>query len=87
MDFVSGLPFDKERRVMTRGYCGSVDQVSSFPPDSYYYTSQRSEQFVVYSRDQIIRLHGVPTSIISDRDPRFTSFGKKRRGPSLQFSF
>ena len=25
-------------------------------------------------RDQIIRLHGVPREIVSDRDPRFTSF-------------
>ena len=40
--------------------------------------------------DEIVRLHGVPLSIVSDRDPRFTSrFWKKLQlalGTRLNFS-
>ena len=42
------------------------------------------------SLNQLVRLHGVPTSIVSDRDPRFTShfWGgvQKALGTRLNFS-
>ena len=31
------------------------------------------EKLVELYVDEIVRLHGVPVSIVSDRDPRFTS--------------
>ena len=42
------------------------------------------------SLNQLVRLHGIPTSIVSDRDPRFTShfWGgvQKALGTKLDFS-
>ena len=38
------------------------------------------EKLVKLHVDEMVRLHGVPVSIVSDRDPRFTS----RFWPSLQ---
>ena len=38
------------------------------------------EKLVKLHVDEIVRLHGVPVSIVSDRDPRFTS----RFWPSLK---
>ena len=38
------------------------------------------EKVAKFHVDEIVRLHGVPVSIVSDRDPRFTS----RFWPSLQ---
>ena len=49
---------------------------------------QLAEKYIT----EIVRLHGVPTSIVSDRDPRFTShfFGKSTESPgykiTLQYS-
>ncbi|XP_022897626.1 uncharacterized protein LOC111411316 [Olea europaea var. sylvestris] len=39
------------------------------------------EQFAQLYIKEIVRLHGVPVTIVSDRDPRFTSNGKVCRQP------
>ena len=46
------------------------------------HTTYSSEKLAKLYIDEIVRLHGVPVSIVSDRNPRFTS----RFWPSLQES-
>ncbi|KAA3487304.1 integrase [Gossypium australe] len=50
----------------------SIDEISTFHSD--YSLNKLAELYI----SEIVRLHGVPVSIILDRDPRFTSrFWKK----------
>ncbi|KAG8498969.1 hypothetical protein CXB51_005376 [Gossypium anomalum] len=64
----------------------TMDFVSGLPLSSNYSLDKLAELYV----SQIVRLHGVPISIVSDRDPRFTSrFWKKLQealGTKLHFS-
>ncbi|KAD6795956.1 hypothetical protein E3N88_06852 [Mikania micrantha] len=70
MDFVTGLPktFRKNDAIWV-----IVDRLSKsahfLPIQQGHSVSKLSEIFT----QEIIRLHGTPVSIISDRDPRFTS--------------
>ncbi|GKB49407.1 putative reverse transcriptase domain-containing protein [Tanacetum coccineum] len=75
MDFVTGLPrtFKKNDAIWVM-----VDRLTKsayfFPIQQGYSVSKLAEIF----QQEIIRLHGMPTSIVSDRDPRFTSRFWKR---------
>jgi hypothetical protein len=69
MDFVDGLP--------TLGLANCimvvVDKFSKFAhflPLHHPFTAQKVAQIFL---DSVFRLHGMPTHIISDRDPIFTS--------------
>ncbi|KAK1431931.1 hypothetical protein QVD17_08737 [Tagetes erecta] len=70
MDFVTGLPktFKKNDAIWV-----VVDRLSKsahfLPIQQGFSVSKLSEVFL----QEIIRLHGTPSSIVSDRDPRFTS--------------
>ena len=59
------------------GDSGQIEKSAHFLPIKITYSL--SKLMELYIRE-IIRLHGTPVSIISDRDPRFTS----RFWPSLQ---
>jgi len=59
------------------GGCGSTDQKSIFFPMKMTNSVDKLAKLYV---NEVIRLHGVPVSIMSDQDPRFTS----RLWPSLQ---
>jgi len=70
MDFVSGLPrsskgFDSIWVIIDR-----LTKSAHFLPVKKTYPIHRLAKLYV---DEIVRLHGVPASIVSDRDPRFTS--------------
>ena len=79
MDFIGGLP--RSRKGNT-GICVVVDKLTK----SAHFIPVKSKRTApwlasVYVRE-IVRLHGVPSSIVSDRDPTLpVSFGRscKRR--------
>ncbi len=87
MDFVTGLPvvrggFDSIWVIVDR-----LTKSAHFLPVKTTYTSEKLAE--IY-RDEIIRLHGAPVSIVSDRDPKFVSrFWKQVHeglGTKLNFS-
>ena len=87
MDFIVGLPkssngFDSIWVIVDR-----LTKYAHFLPVRVTYTSDKYAQLYI---EEIIRLHGVPVSIVSDRDPKFTSrFWHSLQtalGTSLKFS-
>ena len=70
MDFIVGLPH-------TPKGCDSkwviVDRLTKFAHFISVRTIFSIEKLAELYVREIIRLHGVPISIVSDRDPRFTS--------------
>ena len=70
MDFVSGLPQTQRRHDAVWVIVDRLTKTTHFLPVRMTYSLQRLAQLYVV---EIVRLHGVPVSIVSDRDPRFTS--------------
>src|SRR4051812_21631382 len=70
MDFICGLPHTRQKHEAVWVIVDRLTKSDHFLPmnmtDSYDRLSR------LYVRE-IVRLHGVPASIVSDRDPRFTS--------------
>ncbi|KAK8658830.1 hypothetical protein V6N13_029049 [Hibiscus sabdariffa] len=70
MDFVSGLPLTPKKNDAIWVIVDRFTKSAHFLPIRMDFGYQRLAELYVR---EIIRLHGVPKSIISDRDPRFTS--------------
>ena len=70
MDFIIGLPLTPRQHDAIMVTIDRLTKVAHFTPIRSSYTAT----FVanVFMRD-IVRLHGIPRKIISDRDPIFTS--------------
>ena len=87
MDFVSGLPRTTKQHEAVWVIVDRLTKVARFIPIRMTYTLDRLAKLYV---DEVIRLHGVPVSIVSDRDSRFTSkFWKSLQsamGTKLSFS-
>jgi len=87
MDFVTGLP-------KTRGFHDAIWVIVDRLTKSAHFLAIRTtlplEGLAKLYIEEIVRLHGVPVSIISDRDPRFTSrfWGSLQQalGTRLKFS-
>ncbi|KAA3487716.1 pol protein [Gossypium australe] len=70
MDFVSGLPLTPTRKDSVWVIVDRLMKSAHFISVRIEYSLQKLDKLYVV---KIVRLHGVPVSIISDRDPRFTS--------------
>ena len=77
MDFVTGLPRTQKQHDAIWVIVDRLTKSAHFLPVNVEDSLEKLAQLYV---DEIVRLHGVPVSIVSDRDPRFTS----RFWPSLQ---
>ena len=70
MDFVSGFPLTQQKHDSVWVIVDRLTKSAHFIPVRIDYSMDRLAKLYV---DEIVRLHGVPLSIVSDRDPRFTS--------------
>ncbi|WZZ87668.1 hypothetical protein YC2023_116247 [Brassica napus] len=71
MDFVTGFPTTRNKKDAVWVV---VDRLTK---SAHFLAIQKTDgvdQIVRKYIDEIVRLHGVPASIVSDRDPRFTSY-------------
>lgn len=87
MDFISGLPKTKQGFNVIWVIVDRLTKTAHFIPGKSTYRVDRWAQLYI---KEIVRLHGVPVSIVSDRDTRFTSqFWRslqKALGTQLRFS-
>ena len=70
MDFVSGLPLTQQKHDSVWVIVDKLTKSAHFIPVRMDYSMDRLAKLYV---KEIVRLHGVPLSIVSDRDQRFTS--------------
>ena len=68
MDFVSGLPLTRRKHDASWVIIDRLAKSTHFVPVRMDYSMYRLAELYV---DEIVRLHGIPLSIVSDRDPRF----------------
>ncbi|KAK5811485.1 hypothetical protein PVK06_026822 [Gossypium arboreum] len=87
MDFVSGLPVSASKKDVIWVVVDRLTKSAHFIPVRTDFSLDKLAELYI---SQIVRLHGVPISIVSNRDPRFTSrFWKKLQealGTKLHFS-
>ena len=87
MDFVSRFPLTQQKDDSVWVIVDKLTKSAHFIPVRMDYSIDRLVELYV---EEIVRLHGVPLSIVSDRDPRFTSrFWKELQsalGTKLKFS-
>ena len=70
MDFVSGLPRTKKGKEAIWVIVDRLTKSAHFIPICMKYKMEKLAELYI---KEVVRLHGVPMSIVSDRDPRFTS--------------
>ncbi|KAL4025728.1 hypothetical protein IC575_014133 [Cucumis melo] len=70
MDFITGLPRTLRGFTVIWVVVDKLTKSTHFVPGKSTYTASKWAQLYM---SEIVRLHGVPVSIVSDRDARFTS--------------
>ena len=86
MDFVTGLPRTRDGHDSIWVIVDRLTKFAHFIAVEKTYTLERLARLFL---DVIIKLHRVPVSIISDRDPRFTSrfWGSLHNAMGTKLSF
>ena len=69
MDFITGLPKSWNKSVIMV----VVDQLSKYAHFCALHHPFTTSTVAQIFMDQVFKLHGMPNSIVSDRDPTFTS--------------
>ena len=70
MDFVSSFPFTQKKHDSVWVIVDRLSKSAHFLPVQLDYSMDRLAELYV---NEIVRLYGIPLSIVSDRDPQFTS--------------
>ena len=70
MDFVVGLPLTRRKHHLVWVVVDRLTKSAHFLPVRTDYSLNKLAELYI---KEIVRLHGILISIISDRDPRFTS--------------
>ena len=86
MDFVVGLPLTGRNHDSVWVVVDRLTKSAHFLPVRTDYSLNKLAELYI---KEIVRLHGVPISIISDRDPRFTSrfWGKLQEAMGTRLNF
>ena len=71
MDFVTHFPWTSRKHDAVWVI---VDRPTKSPHFLVVWMTFTLEEFYSLYMREIIRLHGIPVSIVSDRDPRFTTY-------------
>ena len=70
MDFIIGLPRSPSGHYAIWVIVDRLTKVAHFIPVNTTYTGDKLAQLYI---NKIVKLHGVPSRIVSDRDAKFTS--------------
>ena len=70
MDFVMGLPKTVKGNDSIWVIVDRLTKSAHFLPMKINHSMQKLAEMYI---EEIVKLHGIPSSIVSDRDPRFTS--------------
>ena len=86
MDFVVGLPVTGRKHDSVWVVVDKLTKSAHFLPVRTDYSLDKLAELYI---KEIVRLHGIPVSIISDRDPRFTSrfWGKLQEAMGTRLNF
>ena len=86
MDFMAGLPLTRRKHDSVWVVVDRLTKSAHFLLARTDYLFDKLAELYI---KEIVQLHGIPISIISDRDPRFTSrfWGKLQKALATQLNF
>ena len=70
LDFVGPLPLTKAGHSMVLGVSDKMSKQAHFIATEKTVTAEKTARLIL---QHVVKHHGLPTAIVSDRDPRFTS--------------